>query len=221
MLTREGLQEAQYKIFGPYHRRRLSLPFASSRLRYDVTLPLMPDNLNGLAVLDYGGGDGAMATLLADRGASVAVVDSSRAALRFAQSDARLKVVQAKTDLPIKSGSFDLVTLLETIEHIDDTSEIRALAETSRVLKPDGSAIISVPSSNRAVRMKHYRHYSYGDHIKKCESVGLIPRKVVFYRRPRLNFLSRAAVYGVALTTEQKADGIVISATKTNYNILQ
>ncbi|KKQ80480.1 MAG: glycosyl transferase family 2 [Candidatus Daviesbacteria bacterium GW2011_GWA1_38_7] len=168
MLTREGLQEAQYKIFGPYHRRRLSLPFASSRLRYDVTLPLMPDNLNGLAVLDYGGGDGAMATLLADRGASVAVVDSSRAALRFAQSDARLKVVQAKTDLPIKSGSFDLVTLLETIEHIDDTSEIRALAETSRVLKPDGSAIISVPSSNRAVRMKHYRHYSYGDLIKKC-----------------------------------------------------
>ena len=48
------------------------------------------------------------------------------------------------TELPIKGGFFDLVTLFDCLEHIDDDQA--ALNEARRVLRPDGLLFVSVPS---------------------------------------------------------------------------
>jgi len=46
-------------------------------------------------------------------------------------------------ELPFKDESFDVVTVFEVIEHLDDPQ--KALGEVRRVLKPGGIALISTP----------------------------------------------------------------------------
>jgi SAM-dependent methyltransferase len=47
-------------------------------------------------------------------------------------------------DLPFRTGSFDAIYSMGTIEHFDETE--RAVGEMARVLKPGGRAIIGVPN---------------------------------------------------------------------------
>lgn len=66
-------------------------------------------------------------------------------------------------DLPFADNSFDLVTLFDAIEHIED--DHKAMAEIARVLKPGGRVIISVPAyqflyANNDRVAQHYRRYN-------------------------------------------------------------
>lgn len=45
--------------------------------------------------------------------------------------------------LPYSDASFDVVTCLETLEHVHDTDHL--VREVRRVLRPDGYAVLSVP----------------------------------------------------------------------------
>src|SRR5688500_12864279 len=47
------------------------------------------------------------------------------------------------TELPFEAGAFDLVTAFDVIEHVEDDS--RVFDELTRVLKPEGCLIFSVP----------------------------------------------------------------------------
>jgi SAM-dependent methyltransferase len=64
--------------------------------------------------------------------------------------------------LPFRSGTLDAVLFLEVLEHLAD--ELQALAEISRVLKPGGLLIISVPGTfyfdDYFELIGHYRHYT-------------------------------------------------------------
>ncbi|MEP0871784.1 class I SAM-dependent methyltransferase [Trichocoleus desertorum AS-A10] len=57
-----------------------------------------------------------------------------------------IKTLQFKFDgsLPFADASFDVVTMLAVLEHIEHEHQI--LQEIHRVLKPDGKLIITVPS---------------------------------------------------------------------------
>jgi SAM-dependent methyltransferase len=46
--------------------------------------------------------------------------------------------------LPFEDGSFDLVTALDVIEHLDD--DVAALREMRRVLRPGGHLLVTVPA---------------------------------------------------------------------------
>jgi SAM-dependent methyltransferase len=48
------------------------------------------------------------------------------------------------TELPFADESFDLVTALDVIEHLDD--DVKGLGEIGRVLKPGAPAVIYVPA---------------------------------------------------------------------------
>ncbi len=66
------------------------------------------------------------------------------------------------TALPYADGSFDLVTMFDVLEHLDDDAE--ALAQVERVLSPGGLALISVPAhpvlwSQNDVVSGHVRRY--------------------------------------------------------------
>lgn len=103
-------------------------------------------------VLDIGGGRGEIAFLSAKIGAHVTVIDYSKTAINIIKNyskkpsfknfiiDSRL--MDAKK-LDFKEGSFDKIFLLEVIEHLT-TSEInQVFKETLRVLKKDGTLILS------------------------------------------------------------------------------
>jgi len=106
----------------------------------------------GKKILDIGCGVGGKSTFLALHGASEVVaidLDSERIALaaEFAglKKAGNIEFVQADAAfLPRSwSGRFDLVTMIDTFEHLDDPGKV--LSEISLVLKDSGILIVGFP----------------------------------------------------------------------------
>lgn len=95
-------------------------------------------------ILDVGCGTGANLELLGQYGDAEGV-DVSIDALDFCRAR-RLKYVRqgAAEHLPYDDESFDLVTALDVIEHLDD--DAAALGEMRRVLRRGGRALLFVPA---------------------------------------------------------------------------
>lgn len=95
--------------------------------------------------LDIGAGGGGFVRALAELAQHVERVDLEPAALA---PDARLElpagVAADARQLPFRARSFDLVTLFDVLEHIDD--ERRVLAEARRALRPGGVIALTVPA---------------------------------------------------------------------------
>jgi len=104
----------------------------------------------GLRILDAGCGDGSGAEILARAGAEEVVgVDIAREAVSTAME--RLEPVATftlgdLTALPFDAESFDLVVAFEVIEHVGD--QPRALEELRRVLRPDGTLLVSARNNS-------------------------------------------------------------------------
>jgi SAM-dependent methyltransferase len=97
-------------------------------------------------ILDLGCGDGAAASLAAQRnpGHHLIGFDWSAGALGRARR-LGLTVVRSGVDpIPVASGSVDVVIMSELIEHLVDTDS--ALDEVFRVLRPGGSLLLSTPN---------------------------------------------------------------------------
>lgn len=100
-------------------------------------------------VLDIGTGRGFMAVELARRGADVTTVDISEEELKAAWLHAvdtgvadRIEFHLANGgDLPFEEGSFEAVTMINVLHHLDNAEEV--LPEIARVLMPGGRLIIS------------------------------------------------------------------------------
>ncbi len=69
--------------------------------------------------------------------------DSSAEALAFCRRRGHTRLVQA-TILPFAPNSFDIVTALDVIEHLDD--DLAVLRDLYRVVRPGGLLVISVPA---------------------------------------------------------------------------
>jgi len=69
-------------------------------------------------------------------------------------------------ELPFRDNCFDLVTMFDVIEHIPRNAETDCLAEVGRVLKNDGTLILSTPNSHFLAKILDpawylgHRHYS-------------------------------------------------------------
>jgi SAM-dependent methyltransferase len=95
-------------------------------------------------ILDVGCGTGANLELLAQYGDAEGV-DISADALAFCRARGLEKVrLGAAETLPYEDGSFDLVTALDVVEHLDD--DVAGLREMRRVLRPGGRALLFVPA---------------------------------------------------------------------------
>lgn len=99
------------------------------------------------AVLDLGAGDGRylglFAGLLAASAFLVGCEISVRRALRIKAKGFRVVVAQAEA-LPFKAGVFDLVTLIEVLEHTQVPG--RSLDEVRRVLRQGGQLALTTPN---------------------------------------------------------------------------
>src|SRR5690349_3029237 len=95
-------------------------------------------------ILDVGCGTGANLLLLSQYGAAEGV-DVSEDALAFCRERGLEKVkLGAAEELPYEDGTFDLVTALDVVEHLDD--DLGGLREMRRVLRPGGRVLLFVPT---------------------------------------------------------------------------
>jgi 2-polyprenyl-3-methyl-5-hydroxy-6-metoxy-1,4-benzoquinol methylase len=101
----------------------------------------------GERLLDLGARGGALAECARRLGLNIVYtgLDLSEENVRKA-AEAGLDVRQADVSkpLPVEDGAYDCVVCLELLEHL--TSPVTLLAEISRVLKPNGRAVLSVPN---------------------------------------------------------------------------
>jgi SAM-dependent methyltransferase len=95
-------------------------------------------------ILDVGCGTGANLQMLSQFGAAEGV-DVSAEALEFCRARGLADVKQGTAEhLPFADASFDLVTGLDVVEHLDD--DIGGLREMRRVLRSEGRVILFVPA---------------------------------------------------------------------------
>ena len=97
-----------------------------------------------IKILDVGCGTGANLEMLSEFGEAEGV-DVSADALSFCRARGLANVKQGEAErLPYDDGSFELVTGLDVVEHLDD--DLAGLKEMHRVLRPDGRALLFVPA---------------------------------------------------------------------------
>jgi SAM-dependent methyltransferase len=133
-----------------------------------------------LALLDMGCGTGATLMALGRFGKATGC-DISPEAVSYCRSRGLDRVVlqPGPVTLPFPDGSFDLVTGLDVIEHVEDDAAM--LGEIARVLKPGGAVLLTVPAypalwSVHDESFHHKRRYLRRDLLQKLVAAGLGPR---------------------------------------------
>ena len=117
---------------------------------------------DGISVLDVGCGTGATLKAVDDVGTALGI-DRSPEALRFCQTRGISRLAQgAAEELPVASGSVDVVLALDLLEHIRD--DAAAARELARVLRPGGVLVVTVPAgpelwSEHDEALDHLRRY--------------------------------------------------------------
>jgi ubiquinone/menaquinone biosynthesis C-methylase UbiE len=114
--------------------------------------------------VDVGGGYGRLCLLLENYADNVILAEPSQQQLDIAKDflsghpEIERKLMQAEK-LEFKDGSIDLLTMIRVMHHLPDpTAEFN---EISRVLSPDGNAIIEVANyAHLKNRIKHYSKLS-------------------------------------------------------------
>src|SRR3954451_10557736 len=116
-------------------------------------------------VLDYGVGDGRVASLIKTTrltGVDVSQVALDRAAKRL--PDAQLVLLEPDEELPFGDNAFDVVTCIETIEHVRDVQ--LALSEIRRVLRPGGRLALTTPATARWRVLFRGVEHPFSPHIR-------------------------------------------------------
>ena len=134
-------------------------------------------------ILDVGCGTGANLQMLSQFGVAEGV-DVSTDALEFCRARGLSKVKQGAAEaLPYEDASFDLVTGLDVVEHLDD--DVAGLKEMRRVLRPRGRALLFVPAFMFLWGVQddishHRRRYTLADLRARLAAAGLIVERITY-----------------------------------------
>jgi len=106
----------------------------------------------GKKVLDIACGTGYGSFLLSENSQEVIGMDISTESVDYANQKfikENLSFKQASAaEIPLPDKSMDVIVSYETIEHVDEETQHKAMKEFARVLKNDGVLIISTPSKD-------------------------------------------------------------------------
>jgi len=146
--------------------------------------------VTGEDVIDIGCGMGFMSEALAQRGQKITAVDVEQTYVSY--TDQRIaaytssvgSVLYKDTQLPFCDACFDSLISLDVIEHVKDHAGL--VREFARLLRPHGSAILSVPAlpllyGRRDLNHGHFRRYSKQLLISTLQQAGLQVERVVYW----------------------------------------
>ena len=189
-----------------------------ARLIRDLGLP------KRARVLDIGTSTGTNLRLLRDLGfESFEGIDTSDEAIRWC-ADKGLGTV-SKGDvcnMPFPQATFDLVLATDIIEHVE--SDVLALTEIRRVLKPSAPVIVTVPAFRMLWGLQdevahHKRRYRGKELRKLLKDSGLACQKSFYFNYLLLLpiFFTRQLikVFGVKLQSENELNSPVLNAILT------
>ncbi|MBN1414683.1 MAG: class I SAM-dependent methyltransferase [Bacteroidales bacterium] len=116
-------------------------------------------------ILDIGSSEGAFLDFLEGNQLNYVGIDIDDEAIKFCKERGlgdRIKFGDI-TDIPFPDASFNVVTALDIVEHVED--DVKAMSEISRVLSAEGIALIIVPAypwlwSKNDEAYHHQRRYS-------------------------------------------------------------
>jgi SAM-dependent methyltransferase len=134
-------------------------------------------------ILDVGCGTGANLKMLAEFGDAEGV-DVSSEALDFCRKRGLQNVRQSPAEtLPYGDMSFDLVTGLDVVEHLDD--DVAGLQEMRRVLRPRGRMLLFVPAFMFLWGVQddvsnHRRRYTLPELSRKLREAGLTVERATY-----------------------------------------
>src|SRR6266852_6648514 len=128
---------------------------------HDTVVRILENEPRG-ALLDVPAGEGALAARLIDAGFDVRCCDLYPEIFRLDGVDIHSGNLDA--ELPFGDQSFNYVTCLEGLEHIENPQQ--AMREFARVLKPGGHLIVSVPNILNIEERLKWLLYGYTSHFK-------------------------------------------------------
>lgn len=119
--------------------------------KWPVVKKLLPLNAQ-LKLLDFGCGNGHILGEVVKIRPDYRIhgVDISSKALTVAKRrvpQGKFRLVSDNQHIPFPNNSFDIILALDVLEHIYDTKT--AFAELARVLKPNGTLIVTVPYNGK------------------------------------------------------------------------
>lgn len=135
-------------------------------------------------VLDVGCGTGMNYEVLSPLGETFCS-DVSESAILYSKSRGLpLLARSSAAQLAFADGSFDVVTALDVLEHIDD--DLGALGELRRVMKSGGVLVITVPAygflwSEHDEALHHRRRYAAYELRNKLLRAGFDVERITFY----------------------------------------
>lgn len=111
-------------------------------------------------LLDLAAGEGAMSQWAQENGFDVTAAEIDRS--QFVACGIPCLTVDLNQPLPMQDESFDVVTALEIIEHLENHYQF--VREIARVLRPGGHVILSTPNEhNLQNRWNYFLTGFYGD----------------------------------------------------------
>lgn len=136
-----AINNAIYDEYGERWYSAYDDPVALLRAENKVKFPWILERLPAHSkILDVGCGGGFLSNELALHGHSVSGVDLSPESLKVAEKFDKTKSVSYQVadayHLPFADESFDAITAMDFLEHVDDPEKV--IGEFSRVLKPGG-----------------------------------------------------------------------------------
>lgn len=156
------------------NRRRLVLKFLDKQ------------HLSEGRVLEVGCGGGLLSSLLTQAGGNVVASDILIDAIRFAKIKGVIKglTFDASQPWPFKKHSFQIIILLDVLEHIKD--DVACLREARRVLRQNGMAVLTVPAhqflfSDWDRVLGHHRRYTKSHLRRAFRDVGFQPMVISYH----------------------------------------
>jgi SAM-dependent methyltransferase len=119
-------------------------------------------------ILDCGCGTGSNLEMLRPFGHAVGF-DLARIGAEFARAHGH-RVVQASiSDIPFRTGTFDLATSFDVFQTLPDAVERAAIGELFRVIKPGGWLLLHVA----ALELLHGRHSVLSQEVRRYTAASL------------------------------------------------
>lgn len=136
-------------------------------------------------ILDIGSGPGGNVGTLLEVSTKITCLEPSSEAIKFSQKKyPKLEIIQGCFPETIPNRKFDMITMLEVLEHISGDSE--AVKSVFSLLKPGGYYFITVPSymflwSEHDEHVHHKRRYTKKQIIDLLEKTGFNIKRITYF----------------------------------------